>query len=253
MIKNKKGFSLAEILLTVGIVSVIAVIGFTATKKSVESAYNLYIYTGYKGLTDAIRYANTQDQPIGNGIQNSQQFFNNFSTVLNATIEYPQNGTQAIITAPNGVRYTFTDLQHYSNPANSIYYYRILFEVPCKRFVLNNSAYDYLSFDLNYYYHPDSYDIILPVSGVDNNGSGKNILTRKDLLPFYIDDGNVGRVVAGEYQSKTYLSWQEAWCSNPNPNMADNKIPDIDSWTCEDFPENDETGTLKLENPRKAF
>ena len=82
----KNGFSLAEILLTLGIVAVIATLGFTATKKSIDNAYNLYIYTGYKGLTDAIFNANYKGLKIEDAQNdNSNAFLNEIASTLNAT------------------------------------------------------------------------------------------------------------------------------------------------------------------------
>ena len=80
MKKNKKGFSLAEILLTLGIIAVIATLGFTATKKSIDNAYNLYIYTGYKGLTDAIFNANYKGLKIADARTDSESFLEDMSS-----------------------------------------------------------------------------------------------------------------------------------------------------------------------------
>jgi prepilin-type N-terminal cleavage/methylation domain-containing protein len=58
MKRFKTGFSLAEVLLTLAIVSIIATIGFTMSRKGIEKAYNGYIYNGYNSLTIAIAEAN---------------------------------------------------------------------------------------------------------------------------------------------------------------------------------------------------
>jgi prepilin-type N-terminal cleavage/methylation domain-containing protein len=57
MKRFKTGFSLAEVLLTLAIVSIIATIGFTMSRKGIEKAYNGYIYNGYNSLTIAIAEA----------------------------------------------------------------------------------------------------------------------------------------------------------------------------------------------------
>ena len=61
MKKIKKGFSLAEILIAVGIISVIATIGFSITTKGIDKAYDLYIYNGYNSLTNAINDVNARE------------------------------------------------------------------------------------------------------------------------------------------------------------------------------------------------
>lgn len=60
MKRFKTGFSLAEVLLTLAIVSIIATIGFTMSRKGIEKAYNGYIYNGYNSLTIAIAEANAR-------------------------------------------------------------------------------------------------------------------------------------------------------------------------------------------------
>ena len=54
MKKFKKGFSLAELLIALAIISIIAIMGLNITKKSAENAYNLYIYSGYSAIQSAI-------------------------------------------------------------------------------------------------------------------------------------------------------------------------------------------------------
>ena len=123
MKKDKKGFSLAEILLTLGIVAVIATLGFTATKRSIDNAYNLYIYTGYKGLTDAIFNANYKGLKIEDtNNDNSKKFLNEIASTLNAEI----NNTE--IDAPNGVSYIF----NFSATPTDPKYHTITFIVPYK-------------------------------------------------------------------------------------------------------------------------
>ena len=236
MKKNKKGFSLAEILLTLGIVAVIATLGFTATKKSIDNAYNLYIYTGYKGLTDAIFNANYKGLKIEDTPnENSNAFLDDIASTLNTTRQ------EKLIEAPNGVSYIF----EFETIAAGPKYHTITFIVPYKKFVNNgNEVKENLSFELRYYY--DIFNIILPTSGIDNNGSGINIFTRKDLLPFYIDNGRVGRRIEGVYQPKEYISWQEAWCR-----VKDSIGLDVHSAGCAGIPS--QNGFLKFENPRKAF
>ena len=230
----KTGFSLAEILLTLGIVAVIATLGFTATKKSIDNAYNLYIYTGYKGLTDAIFNANYKGLRILDDLNNSGDFLDDIRSTLSADREENR------IDAPNGVSYIFSQGEVEADPK----YHTITFIVPSKKFVGNNATQESLSFELRYYYDP--FNIILPVTGIDTNGSGINIFTRRDLLPFYIDNGRVGRRIDNVYQPKEYLSWQEAWCRVRNSIGLD-----VNNDGCAGIPPSN--GILRVENPRKIF
>ena len=245
----KKGFSLAEVLLTLGIIAVIATLGFTATKKSIDNSYNLYIYTGYKGLTDAIAHADYKGLKITENLgTDSENFLKNIADSMNTTVT-PEGTTSATIVAPNGIKYEF----YFEAPSTGPKFHSIIYSVPYKRFVHDGSLHENLSFELRHYYELGN--ILLPTDGEDRNGSGINILTRKDLLPFYIDNGIVGRRIPGsEPTRKTYFSWQEAWCRNINPLITEhghNKNLD-NSWSCAEFQE-DLEGALKIENPRKAF
>ncbi len=47
---HKPAFSLAELLIAMGIIAVVATMGVSISKKGVERAYNQYFYTGYNGL-----------------------------------------------------------------------------------------------------------------------------------------------------------------------------------------------------------
>ena len=57
MKKFNKGFSLAEVLIAVGIMSVLATVGFNLTKKNLDLAYNAYVYNGLSSMSLALRDA----------------------------------------------------------------------------------------------------------------------------------------------------------------------------------------------------
>ena len=57
MKKFLKGFSLAELMIVVVIISIIATMGIRISRRGVENAYNYYIYNGYKSLETAINNA----------------------------------------------------------------------------------------------------------------------------------------------------------------------------------------------------
>ena len=70
MKKIKTGFSLAELLIGLVIAAIIATMGMSIAKKGIENSYDAYIYTGYKGITDAITEANAN----GNTLYNTKQY-----------------------------------------------------------------------------------------------------------------------------------------------------------------------------------
>ena len=55
MKKFKQGFTLAELLLCLIILGIVTALGMTITKRTTAHAYNLFFYTGYSNLYDAIR------------------------------------------------------------------------------------------------------------------------------------------------------------------------------------------------------
>ena len=58
MKKFFRGFTLAELLLCVGIIGIVSAMGITVAKISTERAYNLLYYTGYINLYNAILMQN---------------------------------------------------------------------------------------------------------------------------------------------------------------------------------------------------
>ena len=62
MKKVKSGFTLAEILLCVGIIGVVSAMGLIVSKYTSERAYNMYYYTGYMNLYNALLEAESQKE-----------------------------------------------------------------------------------------------------------------------------------------------------------------------------------------------
>ena len=62
MKNNKLVFTLSEMLIYFGIIAIILTLGITISKKGFDKAYNLYIYTAYDGIQDAISEANFNSQ-----------------------------------------------------------------------------------------------------------------------------------------------------------------------------------------------
>ena len=58
----KHGFTLAEILLCVGIIGVVSAMGLLVSKYTTEKAYNMYYYSGYMNLYNALLEADAQKE-----------------------------------------------------------------------------------------------------------------------------------------------------------------------------------------------
>ena len=76
MKKHFKGFTLSELLLCIGIIGVVSAMGMTITKISTDRAYNLYYYTGYINLYNAIADAKA------NGIESNQEIMEHVTQLL---------------------------------------------------------------------------------------------------------------------------------------------------------------------------
>ena len=60
MKKFKRAFTLAELLLCIGIIGIVSAMGMVITKNTTDKAYQLYYYTGYINLYNAIAEAKLQ-------------------------------------------------------------------------------------------------------------------------------------------------------------------------------------------------
>ena len=126
-------------------------------------------------------------------------------------------------------------------------------KTPAKKKIINNAvtANDTTCF---LYFPTREYGILVPIDNVPNKC--KSTITglgdRIDLLPFYIDDGIVGRTIPDiGYTKKQYYSAYKAICTALGGNIDTYhgqtiKKCDIDK---RDVP----LGAIRVENPRKAF
>lgn len=262
MKKLKKGFSLAEVLIVLAIVSVIATMGFSIAKRGIERAYEGFIYTGYDSLNDAIAYVNAKDITASEEVS----FFTEMAKVLNA--EYQEVEGHHILKNKNGVEYRFDGPNITGDYTLD---YTVYLTVPAPSHHIGNNVYNKSTYLLKYFFTSEDLNIILPVDGNvyapindndfainnDLNYIARDLPNRKDLLPYYIDDGIAGHVIAGTYYPKTYYSLREAYCiSNLHFKDSDGnsqKLPaEVLSWDCSDIARtNSIAGTIKLENPRK--
>ena len=70
MKKFFRGFTLAELLLCVGIIGIVSAMGMTVAKIGTDKAYNSYYYAGYINLYNAIADAKSQGEDSNESIMN---------------------------------------------------------------------------------------------------------------------------------------------------------------------------------------
>ena len=70
MKKFFRGFTLAELLLCVGIIGIVSAMGMTVAKIGTDKAYNSYYYAGYINLYNAIADAKSQGKETNSDIMN---------------------------------------------------------------------------------------------------------------------------------------------------------------------------------------
>ena len=232
MIKLKKrGFSIAELLLVLAIISIISILGLKIAQRGMEKAYDTYVYTGYRSLMDAIWTANNygKELPEAETESDGSGYKNSVSITPNGSMSPFIQSMALILTNDNLARTQISNNGVQINTINKISYLisrdmlidsetghrrlTITMTVPKKRTITNNNnVQDSESFEFMYY--PDD-DFSIPVT------TGP-LRRRRDLLPFYSDDGEVNRVVQ-EYQSDgssniTYngkpddISMEQAFC-----------------------------------------
>ena len=215
MKKCKKGFTMAELLLCLGIIGVISAMGIVATKSSADSAYNLYYYNGYINLYNTIAEILSKEETI-----------NNEQLAL-----YLGEVSGGVVKTKNGITYNAT--------TNALDGTTITMTIP-QRKTRNNNGRGTVSFR----YYPNNGGYLIPLT----NGT-VNLQERRDLLPTYIDDGIVGRVnrTTGTFTPIPYYSYRQAFCALVNENVAG-------VITCDDVEDkpNITTGVLKVTNPKKA-
>lgn len=247
MIKFKKAFSLAEILIAVAIISVIATLGFSIAGKGIERAYDNYVYTGVSGISKAISDANL----IGRGVnENRRFFFEHIRNLLSATNPNALNMNE--ILAPNNIRYSF-ERTGTTDSGGSIY--TITMTTPARKGT--NRVYRLTYIADNQFNH-----LIIPEAPLD---------TRMDLLPYYIDNGFTGRTNGQNvYTPVTYNHFKNIYCSvnggfdlpyeidlinngggiQVNPDDDAVGARSIYTYDCRGIAQN-QTGAIMLANPAK--
>ena len=260
---SKLGFTMAELLLCIAIIGIVSAMGMTITKKSTEKAYNLYFYTGYVNLYNAIADAVESGKdayPSGlctgsssstgmptNKPTNETPLVQHIAKVLGVDEgELKRNDGSGSFTTKNGIEYRFIN-QASCPGANAA---RIYMYVPAAKTRNNNGR-----IGTELFYMSDIQQLV-PTYYTLQNGNNKiiSLQERRDLLPAYIDDGKVGRNntlnrANWEYERPIYGSYKDVFCSIYGTSK---KIPNaID---CADVTPiaAGRTGVLKVVDPRKA-
>ncbi len=105
MKRFKSGFSLAEVLLALAIVAIIATLGFTMSRKGIEHAYNQYIYTGYNSMSIAIAEVISNGHAYDPEGDFKQDFFDELRALLHSK-DIAAANTQPVI-ANNFIKLPF--------------------------------------------------------------------------------------------------------------------------------------------------
>lgn len=243
MKNNKRGFSLAEVLIAVTIAAIIATMGFTIAKKGIARAYDRYVYTGYYSiaavLSDAVDTHGYTINECGNlqpgkKEEGACEFSERVTRALSGRrIQWSNNSLD--FNTPNGINYHIERIDRINrtptteepNPA-AAFRYLIRMDVPtvktrrnldhktaCMLFIEN--------FTQNENAAVKSYsNILLPIrcnngGVIDNDRFFEDIQDRRDLLAFYFDDTRRGKVIrdnAGNdiYYPRRFRTAREAMC-----------------------------------------
>lgn len=225
----KKGFTLAELLLAMAIIGVVTAIGMLITKENITKTYNLFYYTGYVNLLDAIIEAKIEGKSLKTEV----------NTLLGTT-ENLVDGNKVV--ASNGIVYTFED----SNT--------IAMSVPTPKKKGETDA----NYTVAFYYN-DYGNYLIPLEPNTTTHLGPNLQERKDLLFAFIDDGIVGRnnvvnrtnwkdKTNWRYKAPIYASYKDVYCSINNEGV----LGVIDCTNFTNVRINKQVGVLKVANPRRA-
>lgn len=222
----KKGFSLAEILIALGIISIIATMGISIANRGVERAYDIYYYSAYNAISSAFDSAEIEGVVLAydDTLLSSQPFINSVLQSLSAKNINGSNTNTVTFDTPSGISYSIsrfyldeeddvkkhdsTDIKHHGE-------YLISANVPRKK--TKNITTNRLCF---IYKVNSEHGFIVPVDAIEGSVSctaTKAFANRTDLLPFYVDDGKVGRRTPAEngtteYKKRIYGSLRDTYC-----------------------------------------
>ena len=226
--KFKSAFSLVEVLMVMGIISVILVLGLSISKRGVDSAYNLYWYTGYKALSDASYDAVRREvfDPSNNPEGSLCVYIDYIGTKLMNATSSACDGNEASFTAPNGISFSFEAKTGY---------YLILMSIPKHKQNVNTPN------TTNLIYNFDK-GLIYPAN-ITTSSTKLNLHNRMDILPFYVNNGEQQNAITKVY------GFRDAYCATDN---SIDEGDDIIKITCSNDGE-DKYGVITPINPRKVF
>jgi prepilin-type N-terminal cleavage/methylation domain-containing protein len=196
MIKNlKDAFSLAELLITLAIIAIIATMGYTISKTGIDNAYNAYLYNGYVSLSNAIAEAsyNGKHATATAGDEFDQYLLSLFSgTIVESSNTYKFKTT-------NNVQYELERAGQISNSGtgNTKPLIKITMTYP----QANNQTASLTMYYSEFLIH----GALVPTDPYQT-------ISDKTLLAFYLDDGKAGRIINGTYHKRTFYSAKEAFC-----------------------------------------
>lgn len=247
--KFERAFSLAELLIVMAIIAIITAMSFSIAKKGIKSAYNLFFYTGYNGIYEAIGDAIDYGYAPDSANLADSDFINHIVKILSAEKTSTGDGVQ--IAAPNGINYTMSYLTDYVEGKESGPIYRIIMEIPYQK------TGDSEEVKITLFYLPNYKNGILIPSSSINANNRVNLQVRQDLLPFYIDNGTVGRIIEHSngysYTKPVFTNFKTAFC---NINNGALKLENITYVSCVGVGPiliKEGKGVLRVANPRKIF
>ena len=269
--KIKSGFSLAEMLIALAIIAVISTMAFTISKKGTERAYNMYYYTGYTGITEAIAEAQNAGQILSNSDPINSDFIKYVAKLLtvnvNTDTSIEDNGSSYNINARNGIKYSFkrgyvpytpTD-EDGNSTGETQYLYQIDMTVPAVRQKKGDNA------TVALYYYPQQYGLLIPKAVDEAYIPPVDLQNRTDLLPFYFYNAKTGIRVefstnkvsdlsdSNVYEKTEYKSFKEIFCAKYGSATFDqlNLVSGCNSSQAEQ--NKAKRSVIRLANPRKIF
>ncbi len=249
-----KGFSLAELLITIAIISIITTMGINISQKGIEKAYNYYIYNGYNSLSLAIADAYSHNySPC------TKEFSEHIVKVLNGISEGdPDADENTIFKTPNNIKYKLATTNNK----------KILITMYTPK-AIDSDGTEHNIIKLLLDPKNTHYGLIPATkhSNLNSNTQYLLIFKRHDLLPFTIDDGESGKIVQlynnGVLENPSLLShnkrviysYYDAFCNlygDVKYNETINELVSFNYSSCTKS-EPTEKGVLKSLNPKKVF